>query len=462
MTKAPEKQGSILIADDNEDFTLGLKMLISPYFEEVEVESNPDKILYHIETRHFDLVLLDMNFRAGMHSGNEGFFIMNKIREKDKDIRLVFITGYGDVELAVESMKKGASDFIEKSWDERKILSTILANYRLGRTMNEVQRRKNQGRVLSEVYGLEHPVCTGVSARMARVMQVIMKVAPTDASILITGESGTGKEVMARQIHMLSQRAGEIFLSVDLGAIPASLFESELFGYARGSFTDAVHDKAGKIESASGGTLFLDEIGNLPPELQTKLLGVLQQRVVTRLGETKGRSVDFRLITATNAFIPERIRQKLFREDLFYRIRTVEIELPPLRERPEDIPELAGCFMDLFSKKYKKEDVSIDKKAVKKLQEYHWPGNVRELQHQVEKAIIMADGDLISASDFDLGSGNESRMRAETLNLEQHERLLIIKAIKKSEGNLSRAASELGINRSTLYEKIKKYEIRPF
>jgi DNA-binding NtrC family response regulator len=461
MSRSQEKKGRILIADDNADFTLGLKMLISPYFEEVVVESNPDKILNHIETQHFDLVLLDMNFRAGMHSGNEGFFIMNKIREKNKETRLVFITGYGDVELAVESMKKGASDFIEKSWEERKILSTILANYRLSRSMDENRLRKNQGRMLTEAYGQDHAVCVGISAKMAKVMEVIRKVSPTDADILITGESGTGKEVMARQIHLLSNRADDIFLPVDLGAIPSTLFESELFGYRRGAFTDAVNDKPGKIESASGGTLFLDEIGNLPPELQTKMLGIIQQRLVTRLGETRSHPVDFRLITATNAFIPDLIRQKLFREDLYYRIRTVEIELPPLRERAEDIPELVECFINTFSGKYKKEGMSIDKKAIKKLQDYHWPGNVRELQHQIEKAVIMSDGAKILAADLDLGSGTESRMRTETLNLEQHEKMLIVRAIKKSEGNLSRAASALGINRSTLYEKIKKYEIRP-
>ncbi len=456
------KAGSILIADDNEEFMLALKMLLDPYFMEIITEPNPEKILYHIDNQDFDVILLDMNFKAGLHTGNEGFYWMEKIKTRNNSSRIVFITGYGDIELAVESMKKGAADFIEKSWDERKILSTVLANFRLGKSINEAVRRKNQRQSIIESYQSDLPFCKGVSTAMANILGIVQKIAPTDASILLTGESGTGKEVIANYIHRLSNRSDEIFMPVDLGSIPSTLFESELFGYARGAFTDAFHDKPGRIETASGGTLFLDEIGNLPQSLQTKLLGVLQQRIVTRLGESKGRSVDFRLITATNASLSKMIAQKIFREDLYYRIRTMEINLPPLRDRPEDIPELLECFVDRFGSKYNKPGLLLDKTAIKKLQNYNWPGNIRELQHQVEKAIIMTDRKRITADDFDLGSPADSRMRSETLNLEEHERLLIIKAIDKFNGNLTRAAGELGINRSTLYEKIKKYEIKPF
>jgi len=427
----------------------------------VVVEPIPEKILYHIDNQYFDVILLDMNFRAGLHTGNEGFFWMDKIRERNNNCRIVFITGYGDIELAVESMKKGASDFIEKSWDERKILSTVLANFRLSQSISEAQKRKDQRQSISESYQSNIPFVKGISASMGKVLETAEKVAPTDANILITGESGTGKEVIARYIHQLSARSDEIFMPVDLGSFPLSLFESELFGYVKGAFTDAFQDKPGRIENASGGTLFLDEIGNLPLVLQTKLLGVLQQRIVTRLGESRGRAVDFRLITATNASLSTMISQKTFREDLYYRIRTMEITLPPLRERLDDIPELVECFAGQFSSKYNKHNIQFEKSAIKKLQRYNWPGNIRELQHQVEKAIIMTDKKKITGDDFDLGSSADTRMRTETLNLEEHERLLIMKAIDKFNGNLTKAAGELGINRSTLYEKIKKYEIKP-
>jgi two-component system response regulator HydG len=456
-----DHSGKLLIVDDNEEFILAMKLLLSSYFKEVSFESNPEKIIYLVENHSFDLVLLDMNFKAGLHSGNEGIYWMNKIHEIDPGLRIVFITGYGDIGLAVDSMKKGASDFIEKSWEERKILSTILANYRLSRSLNEVRKKREQQDSLSESIFSNHNICYGSSSRMQKVKELIEKIAATEANILITGESGTGKEVVALEIHRLSGRSKEIFMSVDLGSIPATLFESELFGYARGAFTDAVHEKAGKAEIASGGTLFLDEIGNLSLPLQAKLLGVLQQKVVTRLGETKPRTVDFRLISATNSPLSEMIEQKLFREDLLYRLNTVEIRVPPLRERLEDIPELAGNFIDFFSTKYNKPVITIEATAIKLLQEYHWPGNVRELQHQVEKAIIMSDSGKLTADNFDLGTKMDSRKRIETLNLEHNEKLLILKAIEKCSGNLTRTAMELGINRSTLYEKIKKYEIKP-
>lgn len=455
-----ERSGKLLIVDDNADFNLALRMLLSPYFNEIVTETNPEKVINRIDNQAFDLILLDMNFRAGMHSGNEGFYWMEKIHRKDPCVRIIFITGYGDIALAVESMKKGAADFIEKSWEERKILSTILVNYRLGRSMNEANRRKEQQSAISESISSSQDICFGVSSRMKAIWGAIEKVAPTEANILITGESGTGKEIAARQIHKLSKRSGEVFMSVDLGSIPATLFESELFGYAKGAFTDASRDKPGKIEMATGGTLFLDEIGNLPIQLQVKMLGALQQKMVHRLGETRPRMIDFRLISATNASIDDMITQKSFREDLYYRLRTVEINLPPLRERPEDIPELASSFIDQFRKKYNKSGLRVDPAVFKKLSRHYWPGNIRELQHQVEKAVILNDSGTLAESDFIFSRVTDMRKRAETLNLEENEKQLILKAIKKFDGNLTKAASELGINRSTLYEKIKKYEIR--
>ena len=456
-----DKQGSLLIIDDNEEFLLGLRMLLSSYFKDIEIETNPEKALYQLDKHRFDLILLDMNFRAGLNSGNEGFFWMDKILAKDPGIRIIFITGFGDVGLAVESMKKGVSDFIEKSWEERKILSTVLANFRLCRSISEAKQHKEQRQALSEYLDDSRKICRGSSAMMSRTMDMIRKVAPTDANILLIGESGTGKELLAHEIHRLSDRSEEIFIPVDLGAIPPTLFESELFGFAKGAFTDAFRDKPGKIETAERGTLFLDEIGNLPLMLQAKLLGVLQQKSVTRLGESKSRTINFRLISATNASLPEMIAAKTFREDLYYRVRTVEVTVPPLRERMEDIPDLVDFFIQEFTKKYHRNQVKLEKSAIKKLQEYHWPGNIRELQHQVEKAIIMNDTGTLTGSDFDLGSPHITGIHAGNLNLEEHEKYLIAKAIEKFKGNLTKAASELGINRSTLYDKIKKYEIRP-
>jgi DNA-binding NtrC family response regulator len=457
-----EGNGKLLIIDDNEEFNLAMRMLLSPYFQEVVSETNPEKIASRLESGAYDLILLDMNFRAGMHSGNEGFFWMNKIREKVQDARIIFITGYGEIALAVEAMKKGAADFIEKSWDEPKILSTVLANFRLSRSLHEVERKKEQQLALADSYFAGQRPCYGVSPAMKKIRETIEKAAPTDASILITGESGTGKEVMAMEIHRLSLRSNEIFLPVDLGAIPATLFESELFGYARGAFTDANRDKPGKFEMASEGTLFLDEIGNLSPDLQVKLLGVLQQRTVHRLGETKARPIDFRLISATNADLGDLIAKKIFREDLFYRIRTMEIALPPLRERAEDIPFLAGMMLDEFRQKYARTDLEFHASAMDALKNYHWPGNIRELRHQLEKAVILNDSGTLTGRDFGRGYSTTGNRRSETLNLEQNEKQLIVKAIEKSDWNLTRAAAELGINRSTLYDKIKKYEIRQF
>jgi len=455
------KKGRILIVDDNEEFLVALKILLSPYFELIRTESVPDRILTLLKRERFDVILLDMNFRAGIQTGNEGFFWMQKIRELDEEVTILFITAYGDVELAIKAMKEGAADFIQKSWDEQKIISTVMSACRLNHSRKEVNRLRSGQHLLGNTIDREFNLVRGISPLMEDIYGLIDKVSVTEANILITGESGTGKEVIARQIHKKSMRSGEIFVSVDLGAIPPNLFESELFGHQKGAFTDAVEERAGRFEIASGGTLFLDEIGNLPLGLQPKLLKVIQQGKICRVGENHEREIDFRLITATNLSLPRMIHEQMFREDLLYRIRTVEIELPPLRKRLEDIPFLADHFVQLYGKKYGKE-VTLTDQAMNKLKKYRWPGNVRELQHSIEKAVILSSGSHLQGSDFQLEDPFKRTSKTEySFNLEENEREIILNALMAFEWNMSKTAKELGINRSTLYDKIRKYELKP-
>jgi two-component system, NtrC family, response regulator HydG len=455
------KKGRILIVDDNEEFLVALKILLTPYFRTIITESIPDRILTLLKRERFDVILLDMNFRAGIQSGNEGFYWMQKIRELDEEVTILFITAYGDVDVAIKAMKEGAADFIQKSWDEQKIITTVMSAYRLNSSRKEVSRLKSGQHLLGNAIEKDFVLVRGGSSLMENVYELIEKVSVTDASVLITGESGTGKEVIAREIHRRSQRSGEIFVSVDLGALQQNLFESELLGHARGSFTDAREDRPGRFEIASGGTIFLDEIGNLPLNLQPKLLKVLQQKRVSRIGENHDRETDFRLISATNMSLPDMIREKSFREDLLYRIRTVEIELPPLRNRTEDIPVLADHFLKIYNEKYKKE-LSLSEQAINKLQKYEWPGNVRELQHAIEKSVILSSGSRLQATDFQLEDHFHQADKSKyTYNLEENEREIILNALSTFEWNMSKTAKELGINRSTLYDKIKKYELKP-
>jgi len=454
------KNGHILIVDDNEEFLVALKILLSPYFELVVTESIPDRILTLLKKQRFDVILLDMNFRAGIQTGNEGFYWMHKIRELDEEVTLLFITAFGDVDIAIKSMKEGASDFIQKSWDEQKIISTVLAAYRLNQSKKEVNRLKSGQNLLGKAIEKDFSLVKGPSLIMNDIYELIDKVSTTDANILITGESGTGKEVIARQIHKKSLRSKEIFVSVDLGSIHSNLFESELFGHKKGAYTDAGEDRAGRFEIASGGTVFLDEIGNLPINLQPKLLKVLQNKKVCRIGENQDRDVDFRLISATNMSLSEMIQNKKFREDLYYRIRTVEILLPPLRKRQDDIPVLIDHFLSVYGNKYKKE-LSVTEQAINKLKKYSWPGNVRELQHTVEKAIILSTGTRLQASDFLMEDHIKRLEKSElSFNLEENEKEIILNALDTFEWNMSKTAKELGINRSTLYDKIKKYELK--
>ena len=453
------KQGSILIIDDNEEMLLALKVFLAPHFVKIVTEKNPNLIPALVKD-NFDIILLDMNFSAGINSGNEGFFWMNKILKIDPLACIVFITAYSDVEIAVKAIKEGAADFIQKSWDEKKILSTVMAAYKLRRSKQEIHQLKSKQKHLNEGIQEKYHFIHGSSPSMMKVIETINKVSATEASILLLGENGTGKEVIAREIHQLSKRKNEIFVSVDLGAVSESLFESELFGHVKGSFTDANEDRLGRFEIASGGTLFLDEIGNLPLHLQSKLLSVIQNREITRVGSAVTIPIDIRLICATNKDLYKMLDENNFREDLLYRINTIQIEIPPLRVRSDDIETLTLHFLNLYAQKYKNKPITISKAAIEKLKKHPWFGNIRELQHTIEKAVIMTEGEQIVASDFSFsGKTTSKNMDVESFNLAENEKQIILKAIQKFKGNMSLTAKELGINRSTLYEKMKKYDL---
>ena len=454
----PKKEGSILIVDDNNDLLIALKLILARSFEKIDTLRNPNLILSTLEKNTYDLILLDMNFKAGQVTGNEGIFWMNKIREKDPNASVVFITAYGDVELAIRSLKEGAVDFIMKSWDEQKILSTLLGAYELKKSRMEVSLLKKKQAHLTRELEKDLSICHCQSTAMKEVDQMVAKIAETDASVLILGENGTGKEVVAREIHRLSGRRDEIFMKTDLGALPESLFESELFGHTKGAFTDAKEERDGRFVIASGGTLFLDEIGNLPLGLQSKLLSVLQNNEVYPVGSSVPKSVDVRVITATNMPVAEMIAEKSFREDLYYRINAIEIEIPPLRKRKEDIPVLAAFFLIKYSEQYRKSGLKLSDAALDQLKQHHWPGNIRELEHALEKAVIMSEKNVIS--NIILSGGPNSSLKQsgpDTLNLEEHEKVVIAQALREEQGNISSAAKALGINRSTLYQKMKKY-----
>ncbi|HEY4787040.1 MAG TPA: sigma-54 dependent transcriptional regulator [Bacteroidales bacterium] len=447
----------ILIVDDNEELLMGLKMFLTPHVGEVVTLKNPNQLLSTIQNNNFDLILLDMNFTAGVNSGNEGLYWMKRVLEVDSTATIVLITGFGDVELAVKAMREGAIDFIQKSWDEEKILSSVLNAMKIRESKMEITSLKNKQKHLTEKNAANYDVCIGKSAAMQKVFTTIEKVAKTDANILILGENGTGKEVIAREIHRQSSRSSEIFVTVDLASLPESLFESELFGYKKGAFTDAKEDKPGRFEIASGGTLFLDEIGNLSMPMQSKILSALQNREVTPLGSSRKVNFDVRLISATNAQLYAMVDDKTFREDLLYRINTIQIELPPLRDRKEDIPSLVIFFLKKYCEKYGKTCTSINPQALDKLVQYSWPGNVRELKHIIEKAVILSDSCSLEEADFMFNVRKANARTSENYNLQENEKQLINAAIDKYQNNLSHAAKALGINRSTLYEKIKRY-----
>jgi len=454
----PRKEGAILIVDDNNDLLIALKLILARSFERIDTLRNPNLILSTLEKQSYDLILLDMNFKAGQVTGNEGIFWMNKIREKDPNASVVFITAYGDVELAIRSLKEGALDFIMKSWDEQKILSTLISAFKLRKSRMEVSLLKKKQAHLTRELEKDLSICHCQSAVMKEVDQMVAKIAGTDASVLILGENGTGKEVVAREIHRLSERRNEIFMKTDLGALPETLFESELFGHTKGAFTDAKEERDGRFVIASGGTLFLDEIGNLPPGLQSKLLSALQNNEVYPVGSSVPRSVDVRVITATNMPLREMIAEKSFREDLYYRINAIEIEIPPLRKRTEDIPVLSAFFLNKYSEQYRRKDLKLSVSALEQLKQHPWPGNIRELEHAIEKAVILSEKAEISHVSLSTGPSSSQKQSAPaTLNLEEHEKAVIGQALREEHGNVSATAKVLGINRSTLYQKMKKY-----
>ena len=450
------KLGKILIVDDNEDVLFALNLLLEPYTEKIKVATTPDRIEYFMTTFHPDLILLDMNFSRDAISGQEGFESLKQILQIDPQAIVIFMTAYADTDKAVRAIKAGATDFIPKPWEKDKLLATLTSGMRLRQSQQEVSILKEQVEVLSGQNTSENDII-GESSVMQEVFTTINKLSNTDANILILGENGTGKDVIARLIYRCSPRYGKPFVTIDLGSIPEQLFESELFGFEKGAFTDAKKSKAGRMEVATNGTLFLDEIGNLSLPMQSKLLTAIEKRQISRLGSTQTVPIDVRLICATNADIRQMVEDGNFRQDLLYRINTIEIHIPPLRKRGNDIILLADHFLDRYTRKYKKEIHGLTREAKNKLLKYTWPGNVRELQHTIERAVILGDGSMLKPENFLFHTTSKQKKEEEViLNLEQLERQAIEKALRISNGNISRAAEYLGITRFALYRKLEK------
>ena len=453
------EKGNILVVDDNKSILSTLRILLMQEFEKVSTLSNPELIPGEMSKHDYNLILLDMNFKAGVNTGNEGIFWLNKIKEIDNQLSVVMITAFGDVDLAVKALKAGATDFILKPWDNDRLLATVRSAIELNLSKKEVSYLKDKTINLKNELNSSHKHIIGKSSKLLDVLEMARKVAKTDANVLITGENGTGKELVAREIHRLSNRNKEIMVSVDMGAISETLFESELFGHTKGSFTDAGENRPGKFETANKGTLFLDEIGNLSYHLQAKLLTVIQSRQITRIGSNTPIDVDIRLICATNKDLNGMLKEGSFREDLLYRINTIQIEMPPLRERGEDILLLADFFLQKYSQKYNKPELKINARAEEKLLNYAWPGNIRELQHTIEKAVILSEGNILKPDSFFMKPMSLPKSNKEVLTLEEIEYRHIHMAIDRHKGNLSAAAGELGITRQTLYNKIKKMDL---
>lgn len=456
-----EKLGKILVIDDDEDVLLAARLFLKQHANLVHTEKNPEMIPALLKNENYDVILLDMNFNRDVTSGKEGFYWLNKILEIDQSAVVVLITAYGDVEMAVKAIKDGATEFVLKPWQNQKLLATLSAAMDLRISRTEVKNLLSRQKQLSADLDQPFQDFIGSCPAMQKVFATINKVAKTVANVLILGENGTGKELVARELHRQSKRANQVFITVDMGALTDTLFESELFGHVKGAFTDAKEDRAGRFEIASGGTLFLDEIGNLSLPLQAKLLTVLQNREITRIGSNKSCPIDIRLICATNRSISEMVEQKEFRQDLLYRMNTVEITLPPLRERFEDIPVLVDHFLEIYCKKYQTPKKRLNAGTINKLQKYYWPGNVRELQHAIERSIIMSDSAILKPSDivFPSREVKDEGLIFENYNLEEAEKMIIRKALSKHSGNISNAAKELGLTRTSLYRRLEKYGI---
>ncbi|MDR1886461.1 MAG: sigma-54 dependent transcriptional regulator [Prevotellaceae bacterium] len=450
------KKGKILIIDDNEDVLLALNLLLKSHVEQVKVSTEPKRIEHYINTFYPDVILLDMNFNFDAISGQEGFYWLKKIKNIAPDIVVIFITAYVDMEKAIQAIKAGATDFIPKPWEKEKLLATVFSAIELHQSKVEVAHLKQQISALAEEpSGSGKHEIIGESAVMKGVFETIEKLSGADANILLLGENGTGKDVIAREIHRKSPRSEKIFVSIDLGSVSESLFDSELFGYKKGAFTDACQDKPGRLEVAAGGTLFLDEIGNMSPAMQMKLLTAIDKHEITRLGTTRPIPIDVRFISATNVNLRDMVADGRFRQDLLYRINTIEIHIPPLRERENDVLLLAEYFFDRYNRKYNKNLKKISKQALAKLQNYPWPGNVRELEHTMERAVILAEGKSLGMENFIFTPAATNRAN-EIFNLDKIEQEAIERAFRYTEGNISQTAELLGITRYALYRKLEK------
>jgi DNA-binding NtrC family response regulator len=425
-------------------------------FQTVTSLSNPNQIFTELEKKNYNVVLLDMNFNTGINTGNEGIYLLGRIKEIYPEISVVMMTAYGDIELAVKSLKTGSTDFVLKPWDNQKLIATLKAALQLNLSKKEVVLLKEKEKVLKNEINRDQKFIISTSPGLMKVLGLVHKVAATDVNILITGENGTGKELIAHEIHRLSKRADEVLVTVDMGSITETLFESELFGHVKGAFTDASESRPGKFETASKGTLFLDEIGNLPLHLQSKILAAIQNKTITRIGSTQQVSTDIRLLCATNRKLDQMVKEGLFREDLLYRINTIHIEVPPLRERGNDILVLSEFFLKKYGYKYNKQGLRINQAAMEKLLRYPWPGNVRELQHSIEKAVILSDKDILGTDDFFPQNKPGFSPYNSTPTLEEMEKQLIQQALDRNNGNFSAAAAQLGITRQTLYNKMKR------
>jgi len=446
----------VLVIDDNKSVLSALEILLQFEYKIVETISNPNQISSFPNLKEFDIVLLDMNFSAGVNTGNEGLYWLREILKRAPQISVIMMTAYGAVDLAVKAIKEGAVDFILKPWNNDKLLATVKSAYELRKSRKEIHQLKKKEQNLRQHINQNPNTIIGNSEALNGVMKLIGKVAKTDVNVLVTGENGTGKELVAREVHGLSNRKNEVFISVDMGSISENLFESELFGHLKGSFTDAKDDRSGKFEAANGGTLFLDEIGNLSLQTQAKLLSAIQKKTIVRVGSNTPISVDIRLICATNENLEKMVADGLFREDLLYRINTIKVEVPPLRDRGEDILVLANYYLKKFTSKYGKAGLKMNQDAQNKLSSYSWPGNIRELLHTIERAVILSEENILKPSDFMLNSKTAIPIENNQITLEEMEHQMISTALAQNEGNYSAAAEQLGVSRQTLYNKMKK------
>lgn len=454
-------EATVLVIDDDDDILLSARLFLKQHFRQVITCKSPKELNILLSNNEVDIILLDMNYQKGASDGREGLYWLDHILSIDKDYIVILMTAYGNVELAVQAIKKGAIDFILKPWENEKLFATLSSASKLRQSNKKVKKLEKIHSSLQKDLNRQFENILGNSEPIRQLQHTLVKVAPTDANVLILGDNGTGKQVFAYELHRLSQRKNQLFMHVDLGSLNENLFESELFGYSKGAFTDAKDDKPGRFEMAEGGTIFLDEIGNLSLPLQAKLLSVIQNRTVNRLGESKERKINVRLVTATNMPLNEMVAKGTFRQDLLFRINTVELFLPALAERGEDILLLADHFLQTFNSKYHKSITTFDDKAQSMMLNYHWPGNVRELQHVVERAVIMSDGSQIEPNDLQLSPQKfGSNLPPQTnLGLEEMEKAMVEKAIDKHKGNISRAAAELGLTRAALYRRIEKFNL---